>query len=299
VLRGEARRMQAYESWRGDTALAREHGGAVVSVEVGKVESRTEPAVTMTLRAFLERYESEQLYLVSPLPPRMAAEVELPPLLAQGGFDSGLALANLWLSSGGTSSVVHADDYDGLNCLMAGVAGKRLWLAHPRQRAQIESAALGWGRGASAAAYGEYAAALNASAVDVAAMPGWLALEWVEAELAPGDCIFIPAGWYHHVRTEAGRSLAVNIWWERLDLLERAPDHLRAETLPTLADCSWGLDSRPEKRVWTVESAAGGGGVSVDRRRPTICNRRCELGSILGPAGPSGRLTLVRSTAND
>jgi hypothetical protein len=34
----------------------------------------------------------------------------------------------------------------------------------------------------------------------------------VVAELAPGDAIYIPRRWWHHVRTLVS-SVSVNLWW--------------------------------------------------------------------------------------
>lgn len=122
-------------------------------------------------------------------------------------------------------------------------------------------------------------------------------------------------------------------------LLERTPAHPRARARPTLADCSWGLDSRLEKRVWKVPlnpppmplvpsaslhappyaprllttstrrprkvgAAAGGGGVSVDRRRPTSCARppcadRRPLNSLFGRCFIIGRPDGARVGAVD
>eukprot|EP01052_Picozoa_sp_SAG31_P030339 SAG31_NODE_3104_length_4669_cov_3.047702_3_plen_100_part_00 len=73
---------------------------------------------TMSVAHFLRRYRNEELYAVSPLPITMAAQLLLPKLLmlgASSGNDGGwltsaLALSNIWLSAGGTTSALHADD---------------------------------------------------------------------------------------------------------------------------------------------------------------------------------------------
>ena len=35
----------------------------------------------------------------------------------------------------------------------------------------------------------------------------------LEAELKPGDAIFIPADWFHHVETLDSFNVLVNYWW--------------------------------------------------------------------------------------
>ncbi|MFT4077425.1 MAG: cupin-like domain-containing protein [Asticcacaulis sp.] len=42
------------------------------------------------------------------------------------------------------------------------------------------------------------------------------------AELEPGDAIYIPYGWWHHVRSQSALNVLVNYWWNE------APAHLQA-----------------------------------------------------------------------
>jgi ribosomal protein L16 Arg81 hydroxylase len=48
------------------------------------------------------------------------------------------------------------------------------------------------------------------------------------AELGPGDVIYIPRGWWHHVRT-LDLSISVNFWWARgmRRLLVQAADYVK------------------------------------------------------------------------
>ena len=50
-------------------------------------------------------------------------------------------------------------------------------------------------------------------AVDLARYPALANVEHWTATLAAGDCIYIPEGWYHQVRSVGSRSLAVNVWF--------------------------------------------------------------------------------------
>ena len=63
--------------------------------------------------------------------------------------------------------------------------------------------------------------------------------------LEPGDAIYIPGMWWHHVRSEAPFNVLVNYWWRR------APAHL-ASPLPALYHALWTLRDLPEreKRAW-------------------------------------------------
>ena len=50
----------------------------------------------------------------------MFDEWELPKFLLCGGFTDHLMFVYLWLSSGGTKSVLHTDSYENLHCVVSG-----------------------------------------------------------------------------------------------------------------------------------------------------------------------------------
>ncbi len=43
------------------------------------------------------------------------------------------------------------------------------------------------------------------------------------ADLEPGDAVFIPYGWWHHVRSKGGLAMLVNFWWND------GPAHLKSQ----------------------------------------------------------------------
>ena len=66
--------------------------------------------------------------------------------------------------------------------------------------------------------YGAFAKDIDVEAIDLRRFPCWAHLPWVEAALEPGDCLFLPPGWFHHVASDGGearRSIAVNTWWSK------------------------------------------------------------------------------------
>ena len=84
------------------------------------------------------------------------------------------------------------------------------------------------------------------------------------AVLEPGDAIYIPGMWWHHVRSEAPFNVLVNYWWRR------APAFL-ASPVPALHHALWTLRDLPEreKQAWAqvfdyyVFGAAGRAGAHV------------------------------------
>ena len=46
-------------------------------------------------------------------------------------------------------------------------------------------------------------------------------MDWFEADMEAGDCLFIPSKWYHQVESSSERNLAVNMWWWRQNRAQR------------------------------------------------------------------------------
>eukprot|EP01043_Picozoa_sp_COSAG02_P039198 COSAG02_NODE_3078_length_7417_cov_563.409538_3_plen_528_part_00 len=192
LLRGAARRLPAYTHWQTDAALDRKYGDQILqTVEQEKVARRSTPSISMNVSEFLQRYNrntpNDELYAITVLPPAMCADVGP---IDQGGATGFLPDGSvstgprLWFSSGATSSVLHKDMLDNVNCVIAG--GKHVAIVHPRLNDLVEA-------------------------------EQWEQLEWVEAVVSEGDCLFIPGGWYHQVTTPSGRSIAVNNFFQRPD----------------------------------------------------------------------------------
>jgi uncharacterized membrane protein YgcG len=189
LLRGAARRLGAYQRWSTDTALESAYGPQLLqTVEQEKVPRRSTPALSMTVSEFLRSYNSSDLYAITMLPAAMRGDVPIDQartgLLPAGALSTG---PRLWFSSGGTRSVLHKDMLDNVNCVIAGT--KRVAIVHPRLSREVEA-------------------------------ERWQELQWLEATVEAGDCLFIPGGWYHQVATPVGRSIAVNVFFQRREWLK-------------------------------------------------------------------------------
>jgi ribosomal protein L16 Arg81 hydroxylase len=57
---------------------------------------------------------------------------------------------------------------------------------------------------------------VHVTAPDLVRFPLFVhALEWAQqAELFPGDALFIPRDWFHHVEALERFNLLVNYWWD-------------------------------------------------------------------------------------
>ena len=138
VFKGAAKTFPAFELWT-DDFLTRHYGNLEVKLEAKKEKNKTpigEKGLGRdTIRSYLNDYKSKDSYVVSQLPDPMAHDVNLLSCLSCGTFAKRIMEANLWLSSGGTSSLLHRDADNAINCLLNGT--KDWILIHPKYEEKV------------------------------------------------------------------------------------------------------------------------------------------------------------------
>jgi hypothetical protein len=203
LLRGLAEATKAYSKWT-DKYLKEKYGNVAIEYEHGKKESRSGGGGQAPMRELLRMIQTDDVYAVSDVPLELRKDLELPSPIKCGGAESQLSNVVMWFSGGGTHSVFHNDMSNNINCLLAGT--KKLVLVNASSRAVVESEGCGWRpRGAYSA--------VDVDAVDLDAYPGFASLQYFQAEMEPGDCLYIPFRWYHQVNSFERRNLAVNYWF--------------------------------------------------------------------------------------
>lgn len=249
VFRGAAADMKAM-LWSDDYLRSR-YGDASTAggVEYSLKETRAggKAMHIKKLRDFLGAYNTADIYLVAQVPEEMKADVEFLPVLTCGGSTNFLDTTSMWMGRGGSKSVVHYDDQDNLNCMFDG--HKRFIFMHPKYRKKFEKTKnneFGWvdtDANRSIPGYGSFMGLIDVDQVDLIKYPGWKTVEWSYADLAPGDCIYIPNRWYHQVTAQPGRSINVHVWYWRPKEFKRKECSKQAtaasQTL-TFADCTYG-----------------------------------------------------------
>lgn len=208
VLRGHATKQRAYHLWT-DEYLRKQWGSKVVSVEVNKSEERGGPSTEMPFQDFLKKmYKDEhraQFYAIVNFDDDMTAraDFDLPePFCCKEVAPQSLTL---WMSSGGTTSVLHEDDAENVLMLLAG--RKKVMLVHQDEARNIYSHIPSMG-GTSP---------VHQDAVDLEAFPRFANVSWLQGELGPGDMLYIPHSYWHQVVSDE-RNVAVNLWWgHRID----------------------------------------------------------------------------------
>lgn len=127
--------------------------------------------------------------------------------------------SHLWLSSDGCLTPLH---YDGKNNLLTQMHGtKRVMLLPPTEHARIYPYGVGH--------YAAHASRVNPEQVDAEKFPQFPASLGVSFDLLAGDTLFIPAFWWHHIRS-LELSVSVNDWWAARPaqyLVEASVDYLR------------------------------------------------------------------------
>ncbi|XP_071955296.1 bifunctional peptidase and (3S)-lysyl hydroxylase Jmjd7-like [Antedon mediterranea] len=213
VFKGVAKTANAFQYWT-DNYLADlpDSLSTIVDVEYNKKENRLDPSMDMSLTEFFNRYKNEDIYLVTDVPTHLRKDVPVPKSLICQEVLKKLVATVMWISNGGTKSVLHNDDVDNINCLYSGK--KEIIFIDYKYRENVTLDKF----------LGGYSS-VDIDEVDLLKYPGLTQVEFHYAEMSAGDCIFIPYKWFHQVNSYH-RNLAVNLWW--------AHD---AKMLPTPTNC--------------------------------------------------------------
>ena len=117
----------------------------------------------------------------------------------------------LWLGPGGTVSPVHFDRHENFNVQ---ITGRKAWtLFSPEQSRRLYYPALEMPS--------VIFSPVDVEQPDARRFPLFERAERHEATLDPGEILFIPSGWWHHVRT-LETSISLNFWWWTLAALRIA-----------------------------------------------------------------------------
>lgn len=163
------------------------------------------PAVLDAMRRHLDDAAPPAIYMGS-----TTVDTFMPGLRAENDIDLGAreALFSIWV--GNRSRIAaHQDVPDNLACVAAG--RRRFTLFPPEELANLYIGPLDF------TPAGQAISLVDFHAPDLQRFPRFaLAQEHAQvAELAPGDAIFIPSLWWHHVEALDGFNVLLNYWWRR------------------------------------------------------------------------------------
>ncbi|XP_067951075.1 uncharacterized protein [Watersipora subatra] len=238
VMRGANKVWPGFTNWQTDEyfmSVAPEEP-FIVSMDVKRGTPDT-PADFVNFKDFLQLYNTSKRRMVEHTPPFIVQDVFLPGSL---GCDSISQGEKIWFGSNYTTSVVHKDAADNINCLVYGV--KNYTVLSPKYDPKV----------LLDRPDGLYST-MDVDSVDAYKYPGLDDVEYLISELQAGDCVFIPYKWIHQVRSY-GRNIAVNTWWnhwKNSELnLENCPEVPEEKPINTAKFHGWGDFESRDEGVW-------------------------------------------------
>jgi lysine-specific demethylase 8 len=227
VVRGGAAQWRACTPWNAANLAAATAAdpSLEVPVEVGGdyLDPRME-RLEMPLGAYLTYLEGlgddeapprEQLAYAAQamLPASLAADVEPPafcgaftgrPARGQAGAARGEVYAIMgWVGPKGTVTPLHRDPYH--NCFAQVTGRKRVRLFHPAHEPALYPIA-------SDGPTRLNSSPIDAESPDLARFPTFANAVGPTVDLGPGDLLYVPKRWWHHVRS-LSKSVSVSVWW--------------------------------------------------------------------------------------
>ncbi|XP_033099082.1 bifunctional peptidase and arginyl-hydroxylase JMJD5-like [Anneissia japonica] len=200
VLRGAVKDALAFEKWS-DNYLEENFGDLKLLIEVKKENRAKTQRNIISFKDFLRGYKREDWYAVTVLPDEMRPHVKVPQCLLCGSFKKLIQESNFWMSSGGTSSVLHYDADHNIHCLLDG--RKDFIFIHPKYSKFLEMADKSPDAGSGYSV-------IDVEMINMFKYSGFAKVPWTWTTIWPGDCVFIPSGYFHQVRSY-GRSMSYAI----------------------------------------------------------------------------------------
>jgi len=202
VMRGANKIWPGYENWQTDKYFMNvaPEKPYIISMDV-KRGNPDKPSDYVDFKEFVQMYNTSQRRMVEFTPEFLKKDVLVPACVDCQEITQGEILMGnkIWFGAQYTTSVVHKDAADNINCLVYGV--KNYTVLSPKYDPNV----------VIDRPDGLYST-MDVDSVDADKYPGLDGVEYQLTELQGGDCIFIPYKWIHQVRSY-GRNIAVNIWW--------------------------------------------------------------------------------------
>ncbi|XP_048730421.1 uncharacterized protein LOC125647690 [Ostrea edulis] len=204
LIHDALQKVKVMSDWEDDIYLKRQFGDLNVTVTVKRqaiLQDVQHEQHVMKFKKFIMDYMYEEWYLVTPVPRQMMADLPLPGCLKCGTFYERLYEARLWMSSGGTSSRLHSHEDHDLHCVLFGRKDFIIVDEKYKWNFLYEENYKNSGSGHSP---------IDVDKVNMFKFTDVSTTPWNHATLTSGDCILIPAGYLHQVRSY-GRGISYSI----------------------------------------------------------------------------------------
>jgi len=221
MIRSLVAASESVDKWT-DTYLSRQYGHLDIQVTKLK-ENLWQTKTSLSLEAFLRRYRSDDLYLRVILPEVMQPEAPMPNLINCGPFTANASMGSLvqlvepylWISAGDTSSLLHAHPEHNLHCM---IDGRMDFILIPQEQFK-DMDIVDWQKKLALHTTFEHSGELF-SKIDVDMVNAYRydilqKINWYWSTVKAGDCIYIPAGYLHQMRSH-GRSVSTSTYFASL-----------------------------------------------------------------------------------
>lgn len=215
VIRGMVAEWPAFEKWSFDYFNST-CGHRTVPVELGRKYTDEEwRQELMTFHEYLARYVSppegeeptEPGYLAQHrLPdqvPELLDDIVIPDYcaFAEGGLDEDKITLNMFVGPAGTVSPLHTDPRHNFFCQVRGRKFVRLINPSFRQKLYLFEDLMR-----------KNTSQVDVEVPDLGQFPDFATVQCEDFVMEAGDCLFIPKGYFHHVRS-LEKSISVSIWF--------------------------------------------------------------------------------------
>jgi len=146
-------------------------------------------------------------YTVTQVPGRMNNESSIVPCMACGPIRDQFIEANLWISTGDTNSKIHKDSNNQMNCLYQGTKDWTLFAPEYAKSLYLVNERPGLDQMYDTAGFSR----IQTRAVDFRHFPRFKDVPFMRARVNPGDCIYIPGTYIHHVYSSGQRNIQVSM----------------------------------------------------------------------------------------
>ncbi|XP_033727153.1 bifunctional peptidase and arginyl-hydroxylase JMJD5-like [Pecten maximus] len=249
AIREAMKNQQILKDWENDEYLENRYGNLNVTVTVKK-ERRAHEYTWMTMKQFLLDYLYEDWYLSTILPPEMAKELPVPGCLRCGTYRKRLQEAELWMSSGGTASMLHSHEDHTLHCVLFGRKDFIVIDAEHRKIFNYKEKYHNAGAGYSP---------MDMDFINMFQNSKISKTPWTYSTLTPGDCLFLPAGYMHQVRSY-GRGISYTVLFSPSFEFDSSDCRVQVEkkgdkpSIPSLADVDFVWTARNGERVLNIDA---------------------------------------------
>ena len=204
------------------------HMDKEVEYEMNKVEKRSTGLQTTNIENFIGKYREKGWYVVhnmmwpdiqdsemfSNFPiPKLVADVLINRDGASPDIEHPFPQIIMWLSYGGTKSVVHLDDFINFHFCIEGT--KTFYVADPSFVDDLYFPSFIYEGGTALEDYDQRRSPVKFYNPDFKTYPRFKDVKWTRIDIKPGDMLFLPRYMVHYVETpENQRSISINLFIE-------------------------------------------------------------------------------------